>query len=441
MQTMLIWVGLVLLLAAGPLQSQVDSGALPAAVATDTDMVTPSPVNIEGASLAFAAETDRTNYLWGGVSFASAYDNSLLSSTGTALSDVSYSVRPSIAIDESGTRLHWNLSYSPGFTFYQRNRSFNESDHDLAVDFRYRVAPHATFILRNSLTKTSALSYHLDPNPIGPGAGILQGPNESVISPVADAISVNTAGQITYQFSRDEMIGASGTETARRYLHQSQVFGLYNSSTRGTMGFYAHRLSGRHYIGATYQFQQLLSYPNGTETQTHGVFAFYTLYVNPMLSLALFGGPQHFELSRPGVPDKLGWSPAGGVTLGWQRLRNSGDFSVAYLVGDGGGLQSAVVATSANLSIRRQLTRDLTMGLVGNYSNNSLVDRRFPGDGGHTVSGSLSLQRTMGEHFSVQLGYTRAHQSYSDIPAISSVPYRNRAWVSVSYNFHRPLGR
>ena len=160
-----------------------------------------------------------------------------------------------------------------------------------------------------------------------------------------------------------------------------------------------------------------------------------------MLSLALFGGPQHFEVSRLGIPAKLGWSPAGGVTLGWQRLHTSANLSFAHRVTDGGGLQSAVLSTSADLSIRQQLTRNLTVDLVGSYANNSLVDPTFPGNGGHTVSGSLSLQRTMGEHFSVQLGYTRAHQSYSDIPAISSVPDRNRAWVSFSYNFHRPLGR
>jgi hypothetical protein len=54
-------------LAVGPLWSQVDfSGALPAAVATD--MVIPSPVNVEGTSLAFAAETERSNYLEGGLS-------------------------------------------------------------------------------------------------------------------------------------------------------------------------------------------------------------------------------------------------------------------------------------------------------------------------------------------------------------------------------------
>ena len=55
-QTMFIRVCLILLLAAGPLRSQVEFRVLlPAAVATD--MVTPSPVNVEGTSLAFAAET------------------------------------------------------------------------------------------------------------------------------------------------------------------------------------------------------------------------------------------------------------------------------------------------------------------------------------------------------------------------------------------------
>ena len=142
---------------------------LPAAVATD--MVTPSPVNVEGPSLAFAAETERTNYLLGGLGFSTAYDDALLPLAGPAVSDVSYSLRPSIAIDESGARLHWKLFYSPGFTFYQRYSSFNQSDHDLVADFRYRLSPHVTLTLRDSLTKSSLLSSHFDPNPVEPEPG------------------------------------------------------------------------------------------------------------------------------------------------------------------------------------------------------------------------------------------------------------------------------
>jgi hypothetical protein len=434
-QTTFHRVCLILLLAAGPLRAQVESGAAPAGVATD--MVVPSIVNVEGVSLAFAAETERTNYLVGGLSVSSAYDDDLLT---PGVSDVSYSVRPSIAIDESGPRLHWNLFYRPGFTFYPGNTLFNQADHDLAADFRYRLSPHITVTLRNNLTKSSALSYPSDPNPIGPGTGILQSPNQSVISPITDIFSNNANGQITYQFSANGMIGASGTETEQRYLHPSQVPGLFNSSTRSAMAFYTHRVSGKQYLGATYQFQQLLSHPNGTETQTHSAFLFYTLYLNPMVSLSLFGGPQHFETSRLGIPTEPGWSPAGGVTLGWQRRRTSGNFSFAHRITDGGGLQSAVVSTSADLSMRQQLTKNLTVSLAGSYTNNSLVGP-MSGNNGHTAEGGLSFQRTIGEHSSLQLGYRRSHQSYIDIPAIFGASDRNRAWVSYSYTFHRPLGR
>jgi hypothetical protein len=432
---MFIRVCLIVLLTAPPLWSQVDAGAAPAA---EEPMVTPSPVNVEGPSLAFVADQEHTNYLRGGLSFSSAYDDGFLSSTA---GDISYSVRPSIAIEESGARLHWNLFYSPGFTFYLRNTSFNQPDHDLTADFSYRLSPHVTLTLRDDLTKSSAFSYHFNPNPIGAETGILQSPNQSAISPITDTISNNADGQITYQFSANGMIGASGTETELHFLHLSEVPGLFNSSTRIATTFYTHRFSGKHYIGATYQFQQLLSYPSGTETQTHGTFLFYTLYANPMLSLALFGGPQHFEISGLGIPSNRGWSPAGGAALGWQGLHNSANLSFAHRVRGGGGLPSAVLSNSADLSIRHQLTKNLTVSLVGGYATNSLLDPTLPGSGGHTVSGSLSLMRMIGEHFSVQLGYTRTHESYSNIPAISSVPDQNSARVSFSYNFERPLGR
>lgn len=437
MRTMFIRVGLILLLAAGPLWSQDESsGAAPAAVATD--MVTPSPVSVEGASPAFAAETERSNYLRGGLSFSTTYDNDFITRGAT---DIGYSVRPSIAIDKSGSRLRWDLSYSPGFTFYQRQTLFSQSDHDLAAYLRYRLSPHVTVVLKDSLTKSSLLYNHFDPNPIESGTGILQTPNQSIISPVTDTLSNIASGQITYQFSANGMVGASATETELLYLNRSQVPGLFNSRAKDEMAFYTRRLSGQHYIGVTYEFQQFFSHPNGSETQTQGTFGFYQLYTNPMFTVSLFGGPQHFEISRLGFPTERGWLPAGGASLGWQRFHSSGNLNFTHMVGDGGGLVTAVVSDTVNLSIRHQLTKALTVGIGGGYANNSLVGQASSGTAGHTVSGSLSLERSIGEHFSLQMGYTRAHQSYADIPALSSVPDRNRAWAALSYNFSKPLGR
>jgi hypothetical protein len=436
MQTRFIRVGLILLLAAGPLLAQVESGALPAAVATD--MVTPAPVSVEGTSLAFASEAGASNYLSGGLSFGTAYDNDLLA---RGVGDVNYAVRPSIAINKSGARMHWDLFYSPGFEFYQKSTSFSQSDHDLAADFQYRLSPHVTFTLRDNLSKSSDLPYHFDPNPIEAETGILQSPNPSVISSIADTLFNKAVGQITYQFGASQMIGVSGTETERRYLNEVQVPGLFNWSTRGGMAFYALRLSARHYLGVTYQFQQLSSHPNGSDTQIHGGFLFYTLHVDPLFSISLFGGPQYYEVSRFGITAEPRFSPAAGASVEWQRTRTSANLSFTHRVNDGGGLLSAVISDGADLSFRRKLTSSMTVGLSGSYWNNRTADPLLPGNNGHTVAGNLSLQRAIGEHLSLQLGYTRAHESYSNLPLVSSVPDRNRAWAAISYTFSKPLGR
>jgi hypothetical protein len=111
-------------------------------------------------------------------------------------------------------------------------------------------------------------------------------------------------------------------------------------------------------------------------------------------------------------------------------------------VSDGGGLQGAVTSNSAEVSLRRQMTRNLNATFGANYANNKVLDP-LPGDNtsGHTLTGSASLQRAFGEHFSMMLGYSRLHQTYNEIVAISSSPDRDRVWFSIAYQFQRPLGR
>jgi hypothetical protein len=82
------------------------------------------------------------------------------------------------------------------------------------------------------------------------------------------------------------------------------------------------------------------------------------------------------------------------------------------------------------------------MSIGGNYSNNSVLDA-LPAfsTGGHTISGNASLQRQVREHMNLQLQYTRLHQSYGDIAAISAIPNVNLVTAGISYQFMRPLGR
>jgi len=137
-----------------------------------------------------------------------------------------------------------------------------------------------------------------------------------------------------------------------------------------------------------------------------------------------------------------GWSPAGGASMSWQGKLTSFAASYSRFVNSGGGLVGAVNYSSANGTFRRQFTRTLSMSVGGSYANNDVLDP-LPGfnTGGQTVSGNASVQRQIGEHFSLQAQYTRLHQAYNDIEAISIAPNRNRVAVLISYQFSRPLGR
>jgi hypothetical protein len=459
-----VWLGL-LLMASVPAWPQDDKPSAPAPAlsapilsapmdsdngnsnnSTDEDrMLTPPPVSGESYPVAFTSE-ERANYLRAGVTFNTAYSDNVLGSTSTTpVSDVSYSVWPTIALDETTSRLHALLTYAPGFTFYQRVTSRNEADENLSLDLKYRLSPHVTVSLLDGFQKSSSVFNQPDQGLAGAVSGAAQGANDSVIAPLADRLDNNGNAGITYQFSANSMIGANGTFTNLHYPNPTEVPGLYDAASRGGSAFYSYRVSQQHYLGVTYQYQQLLSYPTqGTnQTQTDGVFFFYTFYPSPRFSFSLFGGPQYYSAglqylsaTQPAIPASQSWTPAAGGSLNWQARHSVMAVSYSHTVSGGGGLIGAVKLDSASASVRQQVTRNLSASLALAYANNGVL--AISSLGGHSASGSAALQRQVGEHFNLQAGYTRLHQDYS---FFSANPDTNREWVSISYQWARPLGR
>ena len=446
------------LLASLPAWSQDGQRTTPAPAATDPivsaptsndngpdRMLTPPPVSGEAYPVWFTSE-ERANYLRGGVTFNTAYSDNVLGATSASpVSDMSYSVWPTISLDETTSRLHAALTYAPGFTFYQRTTAYNEADQNLSLDLGYRLSPHVTVSLRDSFQKSSNVFNQPDQGLAGAVSGSAQEANDSVIAPLADRLNNNGNAGITYQFSANAMIGASGTFTNLHYPDPAEVRGLYDAASRGASAFYSYRLAKQHYIGVTYQYQELLSYPAlaTNQTQTDGILVFYTYYPSPRFSFSLFGGPQYYSAgpqytsaSMSTVAAAQSWSPAGGASLNWQVQHSSLAVSYLHSVSGSGGLIGAVELDSANVSVRQRITRNLSALLAGAYANNGVL--AVSALGGHSVSGSASLQRQVGEHVNLQAGYTRLHQSYSFIAAN---PDTNREWVSITYQFARPLGR
>ena len=292
-----IFIG-VLLLAAVPSWSQANDPAQGEPAANGVDhpedrMQTPPPVTGAAFPATFAAQ-ERSNLLEYGVAFSTAYSDNVLGGMAPhPVSDISYWVAPTIAIDTTTPRLHWIGTYAPGFTFYQRTSARNESDHNASFDFQYRLSPHVTLGARDSFMKSSNVFNQPDFGTTGSVTGGAQIPNFSVIPPIADRLSNSGSADLTYQFALNGMIGASGTFTNLHYPNPSQVPGLFDSSSQGGSAFYSLRLSKMHYLGVTYQYQRLLAYPTAgqSETQTHAALLFYTIYPTSHSSISFFGGP------------------------------------------------------------------------------------------------------------------------------------------------------
>ena len=414
-------------------------------------MQTPPPVTGASYPTGVIAE-ERTNYLKYGVVFTTAYsDNALAGISSNPVSDISYSVAPTIALDATTPRWHWGGGYSPGFTLYQRTNGLNRSDQNASFDSEFRLSPHVNLSARDALLKSS--SVFNQPN-FGAGPAIsggVQVPNFTVIAPLADMLANSGSVDLTYQFALNGMIGASGTFTNLHYPNPSQVPGLVDSSTQGGSAFYSFRVSKMHYIGATYQYQRMVSYPatGSSETQTHAIVMYYTLYPTTRFTMSFFGGPQYSDTIQPllpplnlQLPEVKAWTPAAGGSLSWQGRLTNVAVSYSHVISGGGGLISAAHSDVATPSIKRQITRTLSGTLNGVYAENKMVIVLVPpGYNGHTISGTAALSQLLGQHLNVSLGYTRLHQSYVGIPALAAHPDTNREFISISYQFSRPLGR
>ena len=421
-----------------------------APVYSEDRMVTPPPVSGQSYPTASVSQ-ERSNYLRGGLLFTTAYtDNAVGLVNGHAESDVSYSVAPTLAIDETTSRTHFVMTYAPGFTFYQRFSARNETDQNAAIDFQYRLSPHVTFAAHDGFQKSSSVFNQSDLGSAGAVSGGTEGGNFSVIAPIADHLTNTGNVGLTYQFALNAMIGASGTFANLHYPDPTEVPGLFDSESQGGSAFYALRISKVNYLGAAYQYQRLQSFPTlGTnETQTHALLLFYTLRPSTRFSISIFGGPQYADsdpqfltTSSTPSPASSSWNPEAGGSVSWQGRVISLAVSYAHMISSSGGLIGAVRQDIASASIGQQFSRTLSATVGGGYAQNDLLAGSLASDNGHTVSGTASLQQQVGQHLNVQLGYTHLHQVYSGVAILAGTPDTNREFVSLSYQFSRPLGR
>jgi hypothetical protein len=431
------------LLLALPLFPQAAPSATGTAMAEgdEAQMQTPPPVSGLAYPSAVGAET-RSNYLLAGLVVNSGYDDNVLAGAGAKpVKDVTYSIMPTIAIDQTEFRQRRTFTYSPGFSFYQPTSALNEVDQNARAAFQYRLSQHTTINVQDAFQKSSTV-FSQSPTDI---SGTPGGAPETVVAPFGERLSNAANAELSYQYSRNGMVGASGIYTLLDYPNPTQSVGLYNSDVRGASAFYSSRLSKTQYLGVTYQYVRSQSDPpvGQSEAQTQAIFPFYTVYFKSHLSLSLSGGPQYSNIIASPLPPSHSWTPAAMASIGWQRPHTNFAANYSRIVTGGGGLLGAFESSAANATARWQMARTWTAGLTASYAiNKSLTPLALDANpGGHSISGQVTAQHSIGERLGAELGYQRLHQSYSGIAAIATAPDSDRVYLSISYQFRRPLGR
>jgi len=422
--------------------SQPDTTAQPPMVEDRAQV--PPVVNGTASSLEFAPETERSNYLRGGISVGADYDDNALSTTTDPISNVNYSVLPFIALDQTRSRLHWTLGYHAGLIVNQRLTERNQGTHDLDGGLEYRLSPHVTLQLRDSFVISSNFFDQLQDTARTPVAGGISQPNQFVLTPLAQRLSNLGTANLSYQFSADDMVGASGTFYDSRFRQlPAGATTLFDTSNRSASGFYNHRLTPRNWTGFTYQFQRTTFAPGTGSAETHTFMLMHTIYLQTNMTLSFFAGPERTQLELASVSaGPAQWSGMGGGSFGWQGQHTSARIDASHRVSDGGGVLTSVRLTSVDGAVRRQILKSSTVGLGVSYGDSdSIVFTGQTPSKLKSAYGSASWEQQLGAAFGFNLGYARGYQKGTGPTFTNGDVNHNRAWFTFFYNFTRPMGR
>lgn len=430
-----------MLLACSPAWCQVDTDSSDTgnSFGEDSRLRVPPPVSGQAYPTELAGDTEQ-NYWSGGFTLSSAYSSNVRGGT-TPVPDMSYSFWPTIALDKVTPQLQLVLSYSPGFTLYQRTSSYNQANQNVNVNLQYRVSPNISISLQDGFHKTSTIFDQPNPLSASPVSGSVPVPGVAVTAPLADQIKNLTSAQLTYQVSATGMLGGGGNFSNLYYPNPEEVSGLFNSRSAGGSVFYSRHLGEKYYTGVTYQYQHILSSQVnsvGSQIQTQTINGFLSIYLKSKLSISISGGPQRYTATQQPFPPSSSWSPMFMVSVGWQGERTTLAANFSRIVTGGGGLNGAYHSITGSASANWKVSRNWSTGIAATYMDNKTLTPLFLSSvGGRAISGTLSAQRNLGNHLTLQAGYCWTRQNYGSITA--DIPNINRGFVSLNYQFSKPL--
>jgi len=376
------------------------------------------------------------NYLRAGINVEAAYDDNALLSEHDQVGSTIFSVFPNVAIGQSRSRLRWDLGYAGGLSVVERLSSRNQGSHSLDFSIEGRVSPHVTLRAEEDFQLRSGV-FAGNQDLGGGGNGLL-------ITPLASQRLNRTTVEGNYHFALNDVAGASGSFYDQHYgevAGQSELI-----DTRGETGsvFWLHRVFGRNWAGPSYRYQHLTYDPGAGISRTHSVLLVDTMTLSNRITLSGYIGPQRASneaaASGGGTVSSSGWSVMGGVDGGWQNQRTSVSAGYSRSVADGGGVIGAVRTHTIHGEARRQIVGTWAIsGGVTHGANSAVIGSSLGVNSADNTSVHVSVDRNVGKNLGFRIGYAHEFQKQVNSGSESNAD-RNRVFVSLSYQWARPLG-
>ena len=398
-----------------------------------------------GATAGYEPELARTNYLDLGFSTKAMFDDNVLNAPSNLQSELSCVVAPYIGIRQSRGRLDWKTSYTGGFTIHQKFDTYNQGTHDFEGQLSYKLAPHLDLSVSDRFLKMSGIFNALQAQ--APSTtSLLQQPNQSVVTPIADQSS-NVAGVgINDQFSATSAVGGSASFLSLRFGQRPVGVQLFDANSQEAEGYYNRRISTRNLLGIMYRFQRFTFTPNGGDTSVNAVLATYEIAIQKHTTMTLFAGPQYIDSTATAGAGSRGagknWNPVAGASFEFNGVKRALTASISRTASDGGGLlNSSVNLTEAAAMVRLRFAKNWSGEFGGDYGQSDAI--------GASIASFSSLRSTTGRFridrqiamWTVGVAYARIFQSENTRPNGNADVRHNTAWLSVAYQFSRALGR
>ena len=390
-------------------------------------------------SLAFPSEQERSNYLRAGLNFGAAYDDNAQMTSSQPIGNTTYSVFPNISIEQARSRMRWTLGYAAGLTVNQRLP--NQASQDFSFNSQFRLSPHVNLRVAEDFSVTSGF-FDSGNGGVVVGNG---GPNASLFAPLSKQRSSSTVAEANYHFALKDVVGASGSFSDLHFSDVPEGFTLTNTRTAAASAFWFHGLCGRDWAGISYRFQHMTFDPNG-ETSVHSIMAVNTVSLPGRFTVSAFVGPEYSDNQVAGQASHFNdWSLAGGVEAGWQKEHTSVAAGYSRRINDGGGVLGVVLSQTVHGDVRQQLRPGWAISVGASYGNNDSLTVPSPGSATSVNAASVgtSLERNIGKSLGLRLGYAHDFQEQigSTDAALQGTAHRNRVFVTLGYQWARPLGR